>query len=102
MRRLLQEVGNEEFEFVINNRIITTDDLLRANAGQGLQLSAADKAGRFIRGLGKLKLLRRIQKVSQAMASMLELYRDFPSSPKEFGTWRASVERIYTGLGCQP
>jgi digeranylgeranylglycerophospholipid reductase len=102
MRRLLQEVGNEEFEFVINNRIITTDDLLRANAGQGLQLSAADKAGRFIRGLGKLKLLRRIQKVSQAMASMLELYRGFPSSPTEFDTWKMKVERIYTSLGCQP
>jgi len=102
MRRLLQEVGNEEFEFVMNNRIITTDDLLRANAGQGLQLSAADKAGRFIRGLGKLKLLRRIQKVSQAMTSMLELYRGFPSAPTEFGTWRMKVERIYTSLGYQP
>jgi digeranylgeranylglycerophospholipid reductase len=102
MRRLLQDVGNEEFEYVINNRIITTDDLLRANAGQGLQLSATDKAGRFIRGLGKLGLLRRIQKVSTAMASMLELYRGFPSSPAEFNAWKTQVERIYASLGCKP
>jgi geranylgeranyl reductase family protein len=102
MRRLLQEVGNKEFEFVINNRIITTEDLLRANAGEGIQLSATDKAGRFIRGLRKLGLLRRIQKISKAMGEMLRLYQDFPNSPENFETWRAEVVKIYQGLGYEP
>jgi flavin-dependent dehydrogenase len=102
MRRLLQEVGNEEFEFVINNRILTTEDLLRANAGQGLHLSAFDKAGRLVRGVRRLGLLRRIQKTSKAMASMLALYRGFPASPTGFGTWMKKVEQIYTSLGWQP
>jgi geranylgeranyl reductase family protein len=102
MRRLLQAVNNEEFEFVINSRIITTEDLLQANAGYGLQLSALDKAGRLVRGIRKLGLLRRIQKTSNAMASMLELYRGFPAAPTDFDTWRQKVGQIYTSLGWQP
>jgi flavin-dependent dehydrogenase len=102
MRRLLQEVGNEEFEFVINNRIITTEDLLRANSGEGIELSATDKAGRFIRGLRKLGLLRRIQKVSKAMGQMLRLYQDFPESPENFEAWQKEVVGIYHSVGFEP
>ncbi len=101
MRRLLQEVGNKEFEFVINNRIITTEDLLRANAGERLQLSSTDKAGRFLRGLHKLGLLRRIQKVSGAMSEMLSLYKTFPQTPEEFPKWQKQVIHIYMELGYQ-
>jgi digeranylgeranylglycerophospholipid reductase len=99
MRRLLQEVGNEEFEFVINNRIITTEDLLRANAGEGIQLSATDKAARFLRGLRRLGLLRRIQKVSREMGEMLNLYRNFPESLIAFPDWKKEVEQLYHNLG---
>jgi digeranylgeranylglycerophospholipid reductase len=102
MRRLLQEVGNQEFEFVINNRIITTEDLLKANAGERLQLSAADKAGRLIRGLRKFGLMRRIQKVSGAMSEMLGLYRNFPTNIDDFTTWQKKVIQIYQRLGYSP
>lgn len=102
MRHLLQEVGNEEFEFVINNRILTTEDLLRANAGEGIELSAIDKAGRLLRGLRKLGLLRRIQSVSRAMAKMLALYQTFPESPTQFDSWKLQVIQLYQDLGYQP
>jgi flavin-dependent dehydrogenase len=101
MRRLLQEVGNEEFEYVINNRIITTEDLLRANAGEGIQMSAMDKVGRFLRGLGRLGLLRRIQKASKAMSDMLHLYRNFPATSETFTDWKHRVEEIYHNMGYQ-
>ncbi len=101
MRHLLQEVGNEEFNYVINNRILTTEDLLRANAGIGLQLSAFDKAGRLLRGLRKLGLLRRIQKVSQGMSEMLSLYQNFPEAPDTFEPWKDRVVRVYHDLGYQ-
>ncbi|MFX1319291.1 MAG: geranylgeranyl reductase family protein [Promethearchaeota archaeon] len=101
MRHLLQEVGNEEFDFVINNRILTTEDLLRANAGEGLELSAIDKAGRLLRGLRKFGLLRRIQRVSKAMGEMLALYRSFPESPDLFDSWKQQVMHLYQGLGYQ-
>lgn len=101
MRRLLQEVGNEEFEFVINNRIITTEDLLRANAGEGLKLSATDKAGRFLRGMRKLGLLRRIQRISKAMGDLLQLYKNYPDSFDQFSSWQEKVKRIYSDLGYQ-
>ncbi len=102
MRRLLQEVGNEEFEYVIKNRIITTEDLLRANAGEGIQLSAMDKAGRFLRGLRKLGLLRRIQKISGAMSEMLALFQNFPETRAEFPNWKQDVTRLYTRVGYSP
>ncbi|MFX0168751.1 MAG: geranylgeranyl reductase family protein [Candidatus Hodarchaeota archaeon] len=102
MRRLLQEVGNEEFEYVINNRIITTDDLLRANAGEGIQLSAMDKASRFLRGLSRLRLLRRIQKASKAMGEMLHLYQNFPETPETFLNWKQQIKQIYLDMGYQP
>jgi flavin-dependent dehydrogenase len=101
MRHLLQEVGNEEFNFVINNRIITTEDLLRANAGEGIQLSTADKAGRFLRGLRKLGLLRRVQSVSKAMSKMLSLYQAFPESRDTFEPWKQKVIYLYHDLGYQ-
>ncbi|MFX1539445.1 MAG: geranylgeranyl reductase family protein [Promethearchaeota archaeon] len=101
MRHLLQEVGNEEFDFVIKNRILTTEDLLRANAGKGIELSALDKAGRMLRGLRKLGLLRRIQNVSKAMREMLSLYQNFPEAPDTFEPWKQRVVQIYKDLGYQ-
>ena len=102
MRHLLQEVGNEEFDYVINNRILTTEDLLQANAGEGIHLSALDKAGRLLRGLRKLGLLRRIQSVSKAMSEMLSLYQNFPEAPDTFEPWRKQVIQLYHELGFQP
>lgn len=102
MRHLLQEVGNEEFDYVINNRILTTEDLMQANAGEGIQLSALDKAGRLLRGLRKLGLLRRIQKVSEAMREMLSLYQNFPEAPDTFESWKQRVITLYQDLGFQP
>ncbi len=99
MRHLLQEVGNEEFDYVINNRILTTQDLLRANAGEGLELSAIDKAGRLLRGLRKLGLLRRIQKVSEGMNKLLLLYQNFPEAPDTFEPWKQRVIQVYKDLG---
>jgi digeranylgeranylglycerophospholipid reductase len=102
MRHLLQEVGNDEFNFVINSRILTTEDLLRANAGEGIQLSAFDKAERLLRGLRKLGLLRRVQAVSKAMNQMLTLYQNFPEAPDTFEPWKQRVIQLYLRLGYQP
>ncbi len=102
MRHLLQEVGNDEFDYVINHRILTTEDLLRANAGEGIELSALDKAGRLLRGLRKLGLLRRIQSVSKAMSAMLSLYQNFPESIALFEPWKQQVIQLYHGLGFSP
>jgi len=93
-RRLLQSVSDEDMDFGFEKRILEAGDLMAANRGDGLSLGMVDKLRRLRRGLGKIRLLRSLQKASGLMKRISRLYESYPSNPEGLEQWNHSVEDI--------
>lgn len=93
-RRFLQSLSDEDLNFGMRNRLITEGDLLRASMEGEVRLSITDKAGRAVRGIGRLRLLNRLRRTEEMMRTARQLYLEYPS-PKEFASWRSRVDSIF-------
>ncbi len=93
-RRLLQQVTDEDMDFGFEKRLLEADDLMAANKGEGIPLSLSDKLKRVKRGIGRLSLLRNLQKAAKLMKKIDRLYREYPMSPSGFKKWNSAVLRI--------
>ncbi|MFX1603350.1 MAG: geranylgeranyl reductase family protein [Promethearchaeota archaeon] len=93
-RRLLQSVSDEDMDFGFEKRILEAGDLMAANRGDGLSLGTFDKLRRLRRGVGKIGLLRSLQKATGLMKRISKLYDSYPSSPAGLEQWNHSVQDI--------
>ncbi|MHA2601390.1 MAG: geranylgeranyl reductase family protein [Candidatus Thorarchaeota archaeon SMTZ1-83] len=93
-RRLLQSVSDEDMDFGFEKRILEAGDLMAANRGNGLSLGTFDKLRRLRRGIGKIGLLRDLQKAAGLMKRISNLYDSYPSTPAGIEQWTHSVEDI--------
>jgi len=93
-RRLLENVTDEEMDFGFEKRLLTADDLMSANRGEGFSIGIIDKLKRFFRGVSKIGLLRRIQKAANLMKEMQEAYSAYPAHPEDLKTWETQISEI--------
>jgi geranylgeranyl reductase family protein len=90
-RRLLQGVSDDDMDFGFERRLLEAEDLMAANRGDGLSLSMADKLKRVKRGVGKITLLRKLQKAAGLMKKMNKAYSNYPNSPNKLENWEKTV-----------
>lgn len=90
-RRLLQGVSDEDMDFGFERRLLEANDLMAANAGDGISLSMADKLKRVKRGAGKISLLMKLQKAAGLMKKMNKAYINYPDSPEKLEDWEKTV-----------
>jgi len=90
-RRLLQAVSDDDMDFGFERRLLEAEDLMAANRGDGLSLSAAEKLRRVKRGAGRISLLRKLQKAAGLMKKMSKAYHNYPISPEKLEDWEKSV-----------
>jgi digeranylgeranylglycerophospholipid reductase len=90
-RRLLQGVSDEDMDFGFERRLLEANDLMAANAGDGISLSMADKLKRVKRGAGKISLLMKLQKAAGLMKKMNKAYINYPDSPDKLEDWEKTV-----------
>jgi hypothetical protein len=93
-RRLLQSVSDEDMDFGFERRILEAGDLMAANRGDGLSLGTFDKLRRVRRGIGKIGLLRNLQKAAGLMKRISRLYDSYPSRAEGLEQWNHSVEDV--------
>ncbi len=93
-KRLLADVSDEEMGFGFEKRILEAGDLMAANRGDGFSMGIGMKLIRAKRGLGKIGLLRKIQRASSLMKKIDKEYRDYPPTPNGLEHWKTSVQRI--------
>ncbi len=90
-RRLLQSVSDEEMDFGFEKRILEAGDLMSANRGDGISLGTVDKMRRFKRGMGRISLLRSLQKAARLMKNISRLYDSYPAKPEGLEQWNERV-----------
>ncbi|MHA2214256.1 MAG: geranylgeranyl reductase family protein, partial [Candidatus Thorarchaeota archaeon] len=76
-KRLLVDVEDDDMNYGFERRILEAGDLMNANRGDGLSLSMVDKAKRLKRGVGRVSLLRKVQKASSLMKRIDRLYSSY-------------------------
>ena len=93
-KRLLQAVSDEDMNFGFEKRLLEAEDLMAANRGDGLSISAVDKLRRVKRGAGRISLLLKLQKAAGLMKKMNKAYSNYPTSPDRLDIWEKSVLSI--------
>jgi len=93
-RILLQGLGDDGLNYIMEHRLITEEDLLDASMGEDARLNITEATRRIFRGLGKLSFLRRLQKAANLLKRVRQHYWDYPTSPQEFEAWRKQAQAL--------
>jgi len=93
-RWFLQKLSDDELNWGMKHKLVTEQDILKANLGEDLKLNITEKAIRFFRGIRRLSFLQKLKEVADTMKRVKQLYRDYPT-PQEFEGWRTRVRNIF-------
>jgi digeranylgeranylglycerophospholipid reductase len=93
-RLFLQQTPDDDLNYGMKHRLLKEEDILSASLGEDLVLNLTEKVKRLFSGIGKLRLLNRLRKISTKMKEIKGLFQDYPS-PEQFEAWKSEVENIY-------
>jgi len=94
-RIFLQGLNNDELNYGMKYRLIWEDDVLKTTLGEDIRLDVTEKTRRIFRGLGRLTFLKKLYNMVDLSRKIKTLYRNYPSTPKEFPDWKANVQALY-------
>ncbi len=93
-RIFLQEIGDEELNFGMQQGLVKESDVLRASKDGDLHLSMSDKAWRVFKGLRRPDFLIKLEEVARRMRQIKEHFLNYPT-PEEFSEWRVRIKTFY-------
>jgi len=96
-RWFLQKLSDEELNWGMRHRLITEQDILKANLGEDLRLNITEKAIRFFRGIRRLAFLQKLREVANVMKMVKQFYRNYPG-PEDFEKWRKEIREIFSNF----
>jgi len=96
-RWFLQKLNDEELNWGMRHRLITEQDILKANLGEDLRLNITEKAIRFFRGIRRLAFLQKLREVANVMKMVKQFYRNYPG-PEDFEKWRKEIREIFSNF----
>ena len=96
-RWFLQKLSDEELNWGMRHRLITEQDILKANLGEDLRLNITEKAVRFFKGIRRLAFLQKLREVANVMKMIKQFYRNYPG-PENFEKWRKEIREIFSNF----
>ena len=93
-RILLQGLGDEGLNYVMEHRLITEEDLLEASMGGDARINITEKTLRVFRGLRKLGLLKKLSEAANLLKRMRQHYENYPISPQGFDAWKRETQSM--------
>jgi geranylgeranyl reductase family protein len=95
LRMYMQKLSNEDFEWIVKNRIVSGGEVYELGTKGDLAEHVVHALSAFIRLLGRPSLLNQLRVVRSYMKKMSELYTDqYPSKPSEIRAWMSRVEGL--------
>ena len=98
-RLLLQKLGDNRIDDIMRHNLITQEDVLKTSMGEDLRLNITETTRRVFRGLRKLSLLKELHHAASLLRRVKALYRNYPSSPKDFDEWRRKARDLIREAG---
>lgn len=95
LRMFMQKLSNNDYEWIIKNRIVSGDNIYELGTRGDLADQVIHTLSAFIKLLGKPSLLSQLRVVRSYMKKMSELYTDrYPTTPRELSDWIIRVNRL--------
>lgn len=86
---------NREIMTILDNQVITAEDLYNLNSGEPLSLSLSSKIKRAYRGKTILPFLLRVLKTLRNMDAARKLYKNYPDNWNDFLVWKKQIVNLY-------
>ena len=93
-RILLQEMGDEDLNYGMQQKLLTEEDVLNASLGRDIHFTISDKVRRVFRGIKKLNVIRKLKNAANSMFEIKAWYKNYPALPTEFTEWHTRAEKI--------
>jgi len=87
-------ISDDDLNYGMRYQLITEEDLLKAALGGEARLNITETTVRIFRGLGRLRLLKRLRDSANLMRRVRQHYRNYPTSPKELDEWKAKTRLL--------
>jgi hypothetical protein len=97
-RIFLQLLENDDLNFGMAHRLVTEEDLTRAELERDGEMSLAEKVEKALRALRRPSLLRRLANVSKVMKRVGSLYDEYPEKPGELEAWTVRVGKEFSNF----
>ncbi len=97
-RIFLQNLTNDDLEFVLKKGIVKGDDILKASLHGKLELGFVEKVVRAATALARPSILRKLYQVRSTMNRVSELYQAYPKGVDNFIVWYQEVENLFSEL----
>jgi len=95
LRMYMQKLSDEDFEWIVKNRIVSGGEVYELGTKGDLAEHVVHALSAFIRLLGRPSLLNQLRVVRSYMKKISELYTDqYPSKPSEIRAWMSRVEGL--------
>ncbi len=96
IRMFLQKLGNDDFEWIIKNKIITGEEIYELGSHANLVDEVVSNIMRFTKLLRKPSLLNKLRIVKKYMDQAIELYTiKYPEKPVDIFKWMDEVDRLF-------
>ncbi|MFX0090217.1 MAG: geranylgeranyl reductase family protein [Candidatus Hodarchaeota archaeon] len=96
MKTALNEATNEELDFIFDKQIISQEDLSKLGIeGTEVTMSTGEKILRGFRGVKKLPILFRLNKLSKLMKEIRTHYMSYPEEIDQFLDWQTKLKRQF-------
>ncbi|OYT37783.1 MAG: geranylgeranyl reductase [Desulfurococcales archaeon ex4484_58] len=96
LRMYLQKLSDEDFTWLIKNRIVDGESIYMLSSKADLAREIVHNISSMLRLLGKPSILNQLRTLKKYMDLVKKLYLDnYPDKPSELAKWIVEVERIY-------
>ena len=95
LRMYMQKLSNEDFEWILKNRIVSGSEVYELGTRGNLAEHVVHTLSAFIKLLGRPSLLNQLRIVRSYMKRISELYTEqYPSTPRELREWLSRVDSL--------
>lgn len=94
-RIFLQGLTNEDLNYGMKYQLIKEEDILRTSLGEDVRLNITEATRRIFRGFGRMSLLKKLYDMANLSKKVKALYRNYPSSPREFPNWQSKARELF-------
>ncbi|MBD3195518.1 MAG: geranylgeranyl reductase family protein [Candidatus Lokiarchaeota archaeon] len=98
LRRVLQNMSNEDLNFGLKKNLLTASEILEISGTGGINLSLMDIASKAFSGIKRPNLLLDLNYLRLRMNEIADIYRKFPMDISKFEAWKKEVKTVYSKL----
>ncbi len=95
---LLQKMSDKDLKFTLEKNIFTSEDVKRAVKDAEVKISFFSKLKRFMKGITKISLLKKINKAIKYSQKAMEMYEDYPTSKDSFFDWKDKENQLFSKI----